>query len=254
MLLRGPRRPPGALAFPLPPPGFFGAAARALLRLRPGSRAPLESFPPWAWSAGAGQAAGIGMGGARRAVSPGLRRLVQAEPCSFPASARLARNARGSRALPASRPCTARTRQCSRAWCEPSSSPYPPARAPCGPSRSPSSPRACVRNSSRPLSGSARARSFPPRGLCPRSPPARRGPRRGPETPPSCPEGRGLSSAPAGRPAPPQLPTKDGRAPEPGAGEGPVRPSLFPPAGRLEPERTAETGPARSVETCCFRC
>lgn len=97
------------------PPGLLGAAARASLRLRPGSRAPPGSLP----SRGLGCGRGVGCrdwggGGVRRAVPPGLRRGGPGlAPRSFPASARLAPNARGSRAaLPASRPCLARTRQC----------------------------------------------------------------------------------------------------------------------------------------------
>lgn len=101
-------------------------------------------------------------------------------------------------------------------------------RAWCGLYRSPSGPHARVRSSSQCSVLGARARSFPPRGLLRSACPARGHLGRGRETPPSCPEGRGLPSAPA-QPLP-GLPTKDRRAPRFSSsaggrvGEGPARP------------------------------
>lgn len=219
-------------------PGLLGAAARASLRLRPGSRAPPGSLP----SLGLGRGRGGGCRGAPGGQRlPGLGRgWAGPESCSFPASASLVPNARGGRAaLPASRPCPARTRQPSRAPCEPFSSPYPlraPGVALPAPRRAPALACAALRA---PV-GLCACAVFPAARTLLSASPARRGPGRGPETPPSCPEGRGPFSAPAGSPAPPRLPTKDGRAPGPGTGEGPA-PPLFPPAGGgpggLFPER-----------------
>lgn len=118
--------PDDLLALHLSPrrrPGLFEAAARASLRLRPGSRAPPGSLP----SMGLGRGRGGGCRGRQTgSASRAWRGWAGPGFCSFPASARLVPNARGGRAaLPASRPCPARTRQLSRAPCEPSRSPYP---------------------------------------------------------------------------------------------------------------------------------
>ena len=249
MLLRGFRRPPGDPAFPSPPPGS------------PRGRGPRVAPPPPEFAGASGvppfpepgvraggrlpEAAGGGEGSARRAVPPGLRRVVQAKPSS-PARFRPPRASTRTHAavvrpfpLPVHVP---RARASVRAPRVSLPAPRtPPLRVPrvalpvprrapalaCAALRAPVGLCACA------VFPAARTLPSPPSSSPP--PPARRGPRRGPETPPSCPEGRGPSSAPAGRPAPPRLPTKDGRAPEPGAGEGPVRPPLFPPAGRPGP-------------------
>lgn len=79
----------------------------------------------------------------------------------------------------------------------------PPLAALCGPSRAPyllGAPRvgpARARSFAHPppVGSGARARPFPPRGLCPGLPRPPRA-RARPKTPPSCPEGRGSSAAP----------------------------------------------------------
>lgn len=248
----------GLLALQLPPrrrPGLFGAAARASLRLRPGSRAPPGSLP----SAGLGRGRAGGCRGLRggrrlRAVGEGAGRAQAPLASGLRAPRReRTRRPRGPSRFPSAPRvrARARTRQASRAQREPCGAPYPlPARrrapAPaCAAPRGPAEQCACA--------------AFPAARTLPAASPARRGPGRGPETPPSsCPEGRGPSSAPAGRrplpgcpqrmaarpaPRPPFVPARGGRSRPPSGAPGAAAPSSCPSrAGRDLCLRAAGSG------------
>lgn len=171
-----PSRAPVSFSSPPRPP--WGDGPGAPLRLHPGPGAPPGSLPsprpgarvrPW-----------TGPPGARGGGGPG-------EPCPLPVPTRPVPCARGGRAaLLASRPGSARTRRPWRVlW---------PFRRPVWSPRAPYGLRARARPRALPAA-LARVRGLSRRADCPGLPRPPRA-RARPETPPSCPEGRGPSAAP----------------------------------------------------------
>lgn len=218
--------------------GLLGAAARASLRLRPGSRAPPGSLP----SLGLGRGRGGGCrGGARRAAPPGLG---GGGPGPSPARFRPPRASSRTHAavarpfpLPVRVP---RARAFFRAPRVSLSAPRTPFARPVWPFPLPVEPPRLRAQRSAPLLGFARARSFPPRGLCPRPPPPAAGPGAARRRRPPARKGAGPPPPPpAARPLP-GYPQRMAARPAPGPGRGPP-PPLFPPAGggpgRPFPER-----------------